>query len=515
MIWTIFYWALLVCSIGVGLWALLWDRAGFRGRASLRCKKCWYDLTASPGDLAEGPIVCPECGKGHKSRRMMRKTRRSKKWVAVALVLAMASHSVRVTPNVKKRGWWAAVPSWVLIGSIHQVPRFVKDPNTQWQAITYGRSSPFQRAMLDLSIRNRAGELGWFDYQLAAWLARTEGEAGLCANAGDRSQGAYARASVYRVLIEHGIAREKLGDYHEKWYRRLVHVSISSRPKWPEGARVYARVHINYAYSWRAYGNRFIPPLKIRVRLERGEGEYLFEQNGKPAFPFGSYRTLATQDWPGSISVLGNSSIWNDGQISVSVSEREGNVAKVVATITESTGYSGVPENYESFVSQQEASCQIERVADIASLANVIEDESVIDEIERCVEASGLYWYDIDGRRHTMLQLKLVEQPNLGRRRYTFGGSTSSRSENTDLRGNAWWALNPKVDGSWELIHGGEYVPMYGWFSDQEQESEYPDRKNVLIRSKPMFCLRDEEATTLLEGWIRFKGEWKPADRSW
>ncbi len=49
MIWSIACWVLLALAVVVGLRALLWDRAGFRGRAALRCRKCFYDLTAMPG----------------------------------------------------------------------------------------------------------------------------------------------------------------------------------------------------------------------------------------------------------------------------------------------------------------------------------------------------------------------------------------------------------------------------------------------------------------------------------
>ena len=118
MIWSIFYWVLLVLAILVGLRALFWDRAGFRGRAELRCRKCWYDLTASPVGLRVDPIQCPECGKKHASRRAMRKTRRSKRWIMVALVLWMGAYGASVTPRVQKSGWGEAVPRVVLVASL-------------------------------------------------------------------------------------------------------------------------------------------------------------------------------------------------------------------------------------------------------------------------------------------------------------------------------------------------------------------------------------------------------------
>ena len=69
-------WVMGVGSLGLLAWALWWDR----GR--VRCGRCWYDLSGvvGSGDGAQekrptqsrphGEVVCPECGKGHRSRRV-------------------------------------------------------------------------------------------------------------------------------------------------------------------------------------------------------------------------------------------------------------------------------------------------------------------------------------------------------------------------------------------------------------------------------------------------------------
>lgn len=60
----------------VAVWALFWNR----GRGRLRCRKCAYDM-AGVG------LTCPECGKVHKSEKVLRRSRR--KWKTVCLALAV------------------------------------------------------------------------------------------------------------------------------------------------------------------------------------------------------------------------------------------------------------------------------------------------------------------------------------------------------------------------------------------------------------------------------------------
>ncbi|CAN0598475.1 unnamed protein product, partial [Laminaria digitata] len=114
MIWSVLYWVLLSIAVVVLLRGLLWDRAGFRGRAERRCRRCWYDLTGSD-DVSRGAVVCPECGKGHKTVRSMRRTRRGKKWVFAALVVFWSADVVRSVPAIQQRGWLAAIPGPVMV----------------------------------------------------------------------------------------------------------------------------------------------------------------------------------------------------------------------------------------------------------------------------------------------------------------------------------------------------------------------------------------------------------------
>ncbi len=117
-IWIVSSWVLLALGLGLGVYALFWDRPGFRGRASRRCRKCWYDLSDS-GAL---PITCPECGRESKSERSMRRVRRHKKVAAVGVVLMLASPAVLLIHGYRQGRLFVHVPSWVLIESLPYLP---------------------------------------------------------------------------------------------------------------------------------------------------------------------------------------------------------------------------------------------------------------------------------------------------------------------------------------------------------------------------------------------------------
>lgn len=111
MIWTFLYWVFLLLGVLIGLRALFWDRAGFRGRAKLRCRKCWYDL----GHSGVLPIICPECGRISKTRGSMARVRRHKKMVVVGLFLILASPTVLLIHGYRQGRLFVHIPSWVLI----------------------------------------------------------------------------------------------------------------------------------------------------------------------------------------------------------------------------------------------------------------------------------------------------------------------------------------------------------------------------------------------------------------
>lgn len=231
MIWTVFYWVLLLLAVGVGLRALFWDRAGFRGLAKLRCRKCWYDLTGSLGDIKENPIQCPECGKKHASRRAMRKTRRSKKWIAAALTLWVGAYAASVTPKVQKSGWGAAVPRIVIVASLPFLS------NEQGTGLNLGignkRELSIHPSKLDQFVMDqcppgsgwyglsaKSNEFGWVSRRVAFLLAKLEPDSLL-------SDGTTAKGCAYKRLLSHIVDSGKAYTFEKQWAQQVVYCEIA------------------------------------------------------------------------------------------------------------------------------------------------------------------------------------------------------------------------------------------------------------------------------------------------
>ncbi len=93
--------------IGITCWtlsALFWDRA--RGR--IRCRKCAYDMSG-------GGLVCPECGREHKSERVLRKTRRKWKTAVFGVMFGSLSYYPIARQELTiQEGAWGLVPTLVL-----------------------------------------------------------------------------------------------------------------------------------------------------------------------------------------------------------------------------------------------------------------------------------------------------------------------------------------------------------------------------------------------------------------
>ena len=99
-------------GITILLYALVFDRIRQVWRKCRRCPKCWYDMSHTLG------LTCSECGFAAKRERKLFRGKRCWKLVFVSLLLFAGSYSIRVTPDVKDRGWPAAVPTTVLIVSL-------------------------------------------------------------------------------------------------------------------------------------------------------------------------------------------------------------------------------------------------------------------------------------------------------------------------------------------------------------------------------------------------------------
>ncbi len=250
MMWEVIYWVLLVIAMGVLGRGLLWDRAGFRGRPKRRCRKCWYDLTGVDGDVSRYPVVCPECGKAHKSKRSMRKTRRGKRWVAAAVVLWGMAYAASVTPKVQKNGWGAAVPRVVLVASL---PFLSEEPgsglaSSSFFPVTTIKISPIEKMIVgelereyQLSLYNPQeikNRFGWVSARLTFLLARFESKSDLC-------NGTTVKGAAYQCLITSLVKNDCAYAFEVEWARSQNEIDIQFDRGFGIDEPVYGRVRMN------------------------------------------------------------------------------------------------------------------------------------------------------------------------------------------------------------------------------------------------------------------------------
>ena len=144
MIWIITSWVLLAAGLLICLLALFWDRPGFRGRPSHRCRKCWYDLK----DSGELPITCSECGKISKTEHSMRRVHRHKRQALLGVLLMLAAPIIGLTPAYQKGTLLSRLPSWVLIEMIPISPAWrqsvmgTRNPNHPGRELSRRMQSP-------------------------------------------------------------------------------------------------------------------------------------------------------------------------------------------------------------------------------------------------------------------------------------------------------------------------------------------------------------------------------------
>lgn len=242
-VWSGLGWVLLAGGLAVLAWALLWDRAGWRGRAALRCRGCWYDLTGAVGGAqGERPagsrphheVVCPECGKGHRSRRSMRRTRRRWWGATLAVVLLVGAHGAWVAPEVQKRGWGAAVPRTAIVLSI---PFLSKEQGsgladyvlparssnaTDFDRFVLGQIPSSDGSYFVFASGRSETEFGWLSRRLVFLIARFQ----------DRdvvTDGTTARGAAMKRLISNFVSTERCYGFEADWAKRQVTIDIDIR----------------------------------------------------------------------------------------------------------------------------------------------------------------------------------------------------------------------------------------------------------------------------------------------
>lgn len=233
-------WMLALAGVGVGLWACLWDRAGWRGRARLRCRRCWHDLTGTPMvDRAsvEHPATCPECGREHRSRRAMRRTRRRWWGLAGALGLLVLGHAAAVAPAVRARGWVAAVPRVALVGWL---PFMSEEQGTGISWVIGSAKTPtrFDAAVLaELGVQywpmgQEEDRLGWLSRRAAFLLARAEPVAVI-------TDGTTAKGRAYKSVITRVVRSGHAYGFEEAWAHSVAHIEVRADPEHAPDAVIY------------------------------------------------------------------------------------------------------------------------------------------------------------------------------------------------------------------------------------------------------------------------------------
>jgi len=284
MFWIITYWTLLSFAIATAFYALFWDRPGWRGRPKLRCKKCWYDLTESPGDLRVEPIQCPECGKKHPSRKSMRKTRRSKKWIVIALVLFMGSYTAGVWPRVSKynysNGILGAVPTPVLILAIPTLPDepgTKVDRNTPATAIPIKKRPMGERIAHQLMIRlYESKDTSQLDHWLFMRVAKRESASGL-------TDPTSIRGEVYRYVFDAWDRQRRLSYEEERWARSVYELEIKHAEYGIESEPAYANIRVR----------RLLDRGRWRVRIHKTLYETVRQTDWKT---YNAFRELSPVD---------------------------------------------------------------------------------------------------------------------------------------------------------------------------------------------------------------------------
>ena len=307
MIWTILYWFFLVLAVVVGLRAWFWDRAGFRGRPGQRCKKCWYDLTGAPGDVAKEAIRCPECGKEHKTNRSMRKTRRSRRLVMVAILLWAGSYAAGVWPRVSmynfSNGVYGAVPTPVLILALPILP---DDAGTKIDRNSGG--GPFipipQRPMAEriahqLMIRlHETEDTSWLDHWLFIRMAKRESAHAL-------TDPTSIRGDTYRYVFEAWDRQRRLSMDEERWAKTVHQLDIEHTEYGIENRPSYVNIRARRLLDKGRWRIRIFQTLYERGRKADGKSHPGF-YNLKPVHP-------QQLSWWDGMACVYDLNAWNNG----------------------------------------------------------------------------------------------------------------------------------------------------------------------------------------------------------
>ncbi len=235
--WHIIGWSLAALTVLALLYAALADPIRRRFRKARRCPKCWYDLSHTPG------LTCSECGYTARREKQLFKARRRKRWVVAALLAWIGSYFAFRAPEVRERGWVAAVPTTALIAGVPLVDGAgVRTAALERQiAMLKNPGQPSQQPMTlgeELDLRMEQNELTGWQWSAAIHVAIwSESRA-------KQSLAVSGRLDLYQTILNRANDANKLAnpDLLEE-VLTLDGLTIHTRSKWPLDEPIMADVY--------------------------------------------------------------------------------------------------------------------------------------------------------------------------------------------------------------------------------------------------------------------------------
>jgi len=473
MIWSIFYWVLLVLAIGFGLRGLFWDRAGFRGRPKRRCRRCWYDLTAA--EKRDDGYMCPECGKTHRTIRSMRKTHRSKRLVVLAVLLLVGAYAIQIRSQYNNQkfqqlGWPVLVPTPVLIALMPLMP---DEPGSLPDRHTGNNFIPIKQYPFGERIAHQI-KVRMYDFEetsnldrwLFAWLAHRESWRVLTDNTSVRGE---VYTYVYRALArQHRLSLEE-----ESWARSVYWMDVESPEMLPQMSPVYVRVNefrrlLDEGF-WRVQiGKTLFQPRRRSPDFKR-RLEYV---SGENAYHDGYVRIADFVRWPNMMS----SASYEDLLIRGRIYEGEPDVDLwwPVGVIEDSARV-----EIAGFAQRQ----QVDPMHSIEGV-KVVEDEETIEWLKRAVDIDLVWERRFPKEGDVPIGVKVrIDRDHLNTDIpcFTFGGtiylhcksygpnaSLSPFGHNLIVSEPTWWALRDDLDQNGQRIFEGNrrMIAIEDGFSD-------------------------------------------------
>lgn len=251
--WLFSLGAALLAAAGVALllWALWGDwlrgvlayrRTGTRRR---RCPKCWYDMSGVEG------LRCPECGREAKCEARLHRSRRRRRWAALACLIGALAWGLSRGPIVRAKGWAAAVPTAALV----VVLPWLEPPGPKAVSRVNPTGSPhsIREALWVELLTNRLRR----GSKLPSWQRALVIRNGMR----DALTNPNHAWSQHARMLWAAVANQPLTDEEWRaWLPRLLPKMIRTRERWPEGVEVYVRLA---EFEWMSQADIVFQPTQL------------------------------------------------------------------------------------------------------------------------------------------------------------------------------------------------------------------------------------------------------------